>query len=192
MTTSGRAVATTCASASPSNTSTTTGVIPIARSIGPFSGVRVVPVTSCLAWRSRPASRRPTTPVAPARKTLICASEKGSPILRCVLQPLQRFEDLFLARHRSLALFLFFLDDLFARIGDELLIAKLGIDALDIGIGLGDFLVEPRPFGGEIDHPLERKRCDLAAHQKLNCALGRAVGEGNVGHARHALDDVAP
>src|SRR5260221_11663984 len=39
---------------------------------------------------------------------------------RRVLQPFQRFQNLFLARHRGLALFFFLLDDLIRRVGDEL------------------------------------------------------------------------
>ena len=66
------------------------------------------------------------------------------PLSAGFLQPLQRLENLGLARHRRLALFLFFLDDLFRRVGDELLVRKLGVDALDVGVGLGDLLVEPR------------------------------------------------
>src|ERR1700730_1339592 len=133
---SGRAVATASASAPASNISTTTGAIPSPRNVATLSGERVVPATSCPASRSRTASRLPTTPVAPARKILI----RHEP-LRRVLQPLQRLEDLCLARHRRLALFFFFLDDFFRRIGDEFFVAELGVDALDVGVGLGDFLV---------------------------------------------------
>ena len=43
-----------------------------------------------------------------------------------------------------------------------------------------------------IDHALQRQRRDLAAHQQLHRAFRRAVGEGDVGQPRHALDDVAP
>ena len=64
--------------------------------------------------------------------------------LRRVLQPLQRFENLRLPRLGGLALFLFFLDDFFRRVGDEFLVGELGVDALDVGLGLGQFLVEPR------------------------------------------------
>src|SRR6478736_4895134 len=82
--------------------------------------------------------------------------------LRRVPQSLQRLDDLGLAGHGRLALFLFFLDDLFRRIGDEFLVAELGVDALDVGVGLGDLLVEPNFFGREINHALERQRCARA------------------------------
>ena len=49
-----------------------------------------------------------------------------------------------------------------------------------------------RLLGGEIDDALERQRRDLAADQKLHRALRRAIGEGDIGQPRHALDDVAP
>src|SRR5947208_2565368 len=91
--------------------------------------------------------------------------------LRRVLQPLQRFENLGLACHRRLALFLFFLDDLFGRVGHEFLVAELGVDPLDVGVGLDDFLVEPGLFGREVDHTLERQRHDLAAHEQLHSAF---------------------
>src|SRR5260221_6334788 len=73
MTISGRAVTTAAASAPASNTSTTTGTTPNSRSSGTLAAVRVVPVTSCPPGRSSEASRRPTTPVAPARKILMRA-----------------------------------------------------------------------------------------------------------------------
>src|ERR1700704_4582946 len=84
-----------------------------------------------------------------------------------VLQPLERFENLFLSRNRRLALFLFFLDDLFRRVGDEFLVAELGVDPLDVGVGLGDFLGEPGSLRGKIDDALERECVRLAAHQQL-------------------------
>ena len=40
-----------------------------------------------------------------------------------VLQPLQCFENLFLPRHRRLAFFLFFLDDLLGRVRHKLLVS---------------------------------------------------------------------
>src|SRR5439155_1694168 len=88
--------------------------------------------------------------------------------LRRHLQPLQRFLQFRLARYRRLALFLFFLHDLFGRVRHEFLVAEFGVDALDVGIGLDDFLVEPGLFGREVDHALERQRHHLAAHQQLH------------------------
>src|SRR5882672_8715092 len=76
---------------------------------------------------------------------------------RRVLQPLQRLENLLFPRNGSLALLFLFLDDLVRRVGDELLVGEFGVDALDVGVGLGDFLVEPGLFGGEIDHALQRQ-----------------------------------
>src|SRR6478735_12472111 len=75
--------------------------------------------------------------------------------LRRVPQSLQRLDDLGLAGHGRLALLFFFLDDLFRRVGDEFLVAELGVDALDVGVGLDDFLVEAGLFGGKVDHALE-------------------------------------
>ena len=85
--------------------------------------------------------------------------------LRGVLQPLQRLEDFLFPRHRRVALFLFLFDDVFRRIGDEFFVGKFRIDALDVGLGLGQFLVEPCFLRRKIDHALERQRRDLAAHQ---------------------------
>src|SRR6266436_5270330 len=65
---------------------------------------------------------------------------------RRVLQPLQRLENLLFLRNSSLALLFLFLDDLVGRVGDELLVGEFGVDALDVGVGLGDFLVEPGLF----------------------------------------------
>src|SRR4051794_5055484 len=48
--------------------------------------------------------------------------------LRRFLQALQRFQNLFFSRHGRLALFFLFLDDLFGRVGHELLVAELGVD----------------------------------------------------------------
>src|SRR5882724_8557917 len=90
---------------------------------------------------------------------------------RSVLQPLQRFQDLFLARERGLALILFFLDDLVRRVGDEFLVGEFRVDALDIGVGLGDFLVEANLFGGQIDHALEWKGYNSIANHQLRSAL---------------------
>src|SRR3984893_6807593 len=58
------------------------------------------------------------------------------------LEPLQCIEDLGLARHGRVTLFFFFLDDFFRRVGDEFLVGKLGVDPLDVGLGLRPFLVE--------------------------------------------------
>src|SRR5712691_9792957 len=61
--------------------------------------------------------------------------------LRSVLEPLQCLEKLGLPRHGRLAFFFFLLDDIFRRVGDKLLVGKLGIDTPDVGFGLGQLLV---------------------------------------------------
>src|SRR5664279_5909891 len=81
---------------------------------------------------------------------------------RSVLEPLQRLEYLRFARHRGVALFLFFLDDFFRRVGDEFLVAELGVDPLDVGLGFFQFLVEPRLLCRKIDHALQRQGRHLA------------------------------
>jgi hypothetical protein len=68
-----------------------------------------------------------------------------------VFEPLQRFKNLSLPRNGSFALFFLFLDDFLRRVGDEFFVRQLGIDALDIGIGLSDFLVEAGTFGRYVD-----------------------------------------
>ena len=62
-------------------------------------------------------------------------------------------------------------------IGDKLLVGELAVDTLDVGIGLGDFLVEPRPLGREIDDALQRECSDLAADQQLHGAFRCAIRE---------------
>jgi len=56
-------------------------------------------------------------------------------------------------------------------------LASLASTRLIIGVGLGQFLVEPRLLGGKIDHSLEGQRRDLAAHQKLHRAFRRFLRE---------------
>src|SRR5262245_54804165 len=90
---------------------------------------------------------------------------------RRAFQPLQRFEELRLARLGLGALLALLLDHLFRRPLDEARIAELGVDPLYVGLGPGDLLLEPRALGGEIDHALERQRRHLAAHQELHRAL---------------------
>src|ERR1700722_475691 len=174
MTTSGLTRITASCRARWLNTSRTMGCAPVRFRAGTLSASRVVPETKWPAPIKRGMSRRPTAPVAPARKTFT-----ASP-LRCALQPFHRLGDLGLARLRFLALFFFFLYHFFGRPGDEISVIQLGIDARDIGVGLSHFLGEACAFGGEIDHPLERQRCNLAAHDELDCTLGRGGGKGNV------------
>ena len=69
-----------------------------------------------------------------------------------VFQPLQRLEDFCLSRRRCLAFLFLFLDDFFGRVGDEFLVRKLGVDALDVGFGLGQFLIESRLLRLKIDY----------------------------------------
>ena len=72
--------------------------------------------------------------------------------LEGVFEPLQRLEDLGLTRRRCLAFLFLVLDDFFGRVGDEFLVRKLGVDALDVGLGLGQFLVESRLLRRKIDY----------------------------------------
>src|SRR6476469_2631047 len=76
-------------------------------------------------------------------------------------QPLQRFEDFLAAAFGLFALLALAVDDLLRRVRHEAGIAELGVDALDVGFGLLQFLVQPHALGVEIDHALERQRGDL-------------------------------
>src|SRR3990167_950429 len=67
MTTCGAASCTARVSAPASNTSTSTGVAPSVATAATFSRERVVPTTSWPAARHNGPSRRPMTPLAPAR-----------------------------------------------------------------------------------------------------------------------------
>ncbi len=59
-------------------------------------------------------------------------------------QPLQRFENLGLARLRLLALFVLGLDHFLVRTSYEFGIAELGIDPRDVGVGLSDASIVAR------------------------------------------------
>src|SRR5713101_4924513 len=72
--------------------------------------------------------------------------------LRSVFEPLQRLEDPGLPGDGRLAFLFLFLDDVLGRVGDEFLVVELGIDPLDVGVGLAQFLVEPRLLGRKVDH----------------------------------------
>ncbi len=98
----------------------------------------------------------------------------------------------FLSRHRCVALVLFFLDNLFRRVGDELLIRKFRIDPLDVGVRLGDLLAETRLLRGEIDHAFQRQRRDFVTNDELDRATGRLIFETDVAKPRQPLDNVAP
>src|SRR6478609_11486269 len=123
-----------------------------------------VAILDGMQWgaRGRERTRRNRQqPVKPgARRARRSATLSGN-----VLQPLPRLEDFCLARRGCVAFFLFLFDDFFRRVGDELLVGELGVDALDVGFGLGQFLVEPGLLCRKINHPFERQGRDLAAHQ---------------------------
>src|SRR5277367_3278996 len=169
MTTSGLTRATASCRARWLKTSRTIGCAPDRFSAGTLSASRVVPATKWPAPVKSGMSRRPMTPVAPARKIFTAFP------LRCALQPFHRFGDLGFARLRFFAFFFLFLYHFLGRSGDEISVIQLCVDAGDIGIGLGHFLGKPRGFGGKIDHALERQCGDFTAHHKLDCTLGRCT-----------------
>src|SRR5271163_4993490 len=123
-----------------------------------------MPVTSWPAASSIGVNRRPIAPLAPARKIFTVMASRRA------LQPLQRLGDLGLAHLRLLALFFFFLDDLFRRARDKIGVAELGIDTGDVGIGLRHLLGEPRTFGVEIDQPRKLQTHRLASDNKWDDA----------------------
>src|ERR1700761_3150140 len=71
-----------------------------------------------------PGNAAITAPVARAPHELKGDSQRETRwmVLGRVLQPFQRFKDLCFSCDCRLALFLFFLDDFFRRVGDELLV----------------------------------------------------------------------
>src|SRR5882724_3290823 len=75
-------------------------------------------------------------------------------------QPLQRLEDLYAALRRLFTLLALAVDDLFRRALDEVGIAELGVDALDVGLDFVDFLFQPRLLRRDVDDALERERRD--------------------------------
>jgi hypothetical protein len=99
------------------------------------------------------------------------------------LQPLQGFGDLGFAQLCFLALLLLFFDDLLWRARDKVRIAKLGVDARDIGVALRHLFGESGALGGKIDNALERQGSDIAAHDKLHGSSWRGFGEGNLADA---------
>jgi hypothetical protein len=74
-------------------------------------------------------------------------------------------QDICLPRRCRFAFLFFLLNDLFGCVGDKFFITKLGIDPLDVRIGLGELLVEPDLLGRKIDHALERQGGNLAPDQ---------------------------
>src|SRR6185312_5584104 len=60
------------------------------------------------------------------------------------LQPFERLQDLDAAAFRLLALLFLAVDDLLGRALDEVRVVQLRVDALDVGVDLGDFLLQPR------------------------------------------------
>src|SRR5215212_2257602 len=79
-------------------------------------------------------------------------------------QALQGIDDLRAAGGRLVALFALALDDLFGRVLDKFGIAELLVDALDVGLGLLHFLVEPNALGGDINQSCERQTYGFAAN----------------------------
>src|SRR5262249_26857697 len=80
----------------------------------------------------------------------------------------ERFVDLEPARLGFFALLALAFDHILRRARDEVGIGELGVDARDIGFNARHFLLEARFLGGEIDHPLERQRRHLPAHDELH------------------------
>src|SRR5580704_8016783 len=126
-------------------TSSTMACAPVRLSAGTLSASRVVPETKWPALVKSGMRRRPIAPVAPARKIFTAFP------LRCALQPLHRFGDFGFARLRFFAFLFLFLYHFLGRPRDEISVIQLGIDAGDVGLGLGHFLGQPGPLGGEID-----------------------------------------
>src|SRR5580700_11509562 len=85
-----------------------------------------------------------------------------------ILEPLQRLGHLGLARLCLFAFFLFFFDHFFRGPRSKIGIVELGVDAGNVGVGLGHFLGEASALGVEIDHALEWQRRGFTAHDKLH------------------------
>src|SRR5581483_5667520 len=117
-------------------------------------------VQNAAAPRSATISSRTMPSPAAARRILYDA-----------LQPIERLQDLRAAHQRFLALLLVGLDDLFIGVLEEFGIVELGIDPFDIGVDLGELLLQPRLLRREVDDPFERERGDLAAHDQLRRSL---------------------
>src|SRR5262249_2973363 len=111
---------------------------------------------------------------------------------RRALEARERFVDLEPARLRLLALLALAFDHVLRRARDAVSVAKLGVDAGDVGCNARHFLLQARFLGGKIDHPLERQRRDLPAHDELHRALRRTRRERDFGEARQAAHDVGP
>src|SRR5262249_22493627 len=86
---------------------------------------------------------------------------------RRALEARERFVDLEAARLGFFALLALAFDYVLRRARDEVGIGELGVDAGDVGFNARHFLLEARFLGGEIDHPLERQRRHLPAHDAL-------------------------
>src|SRR4051794_23967350 len=99
-------------------------------------------------------------------------NDEGERTTSDALQPRLRVLELGLAGQRRVALLLLLLDELLGCVGDELLVAELLVDALDVGLGLGDLFSKAGALGGEIDDALKRQRSHLAAHDELRGAPG--------------------
>src|SRR5437899_1975872 len=64
--------------------------------------------------------------------------------------------------------------------GDEIWVTELGIETVDLGLGLGLFPFEARLLGAEVDDAFERQRHHVAAHKKLHGASGRRIRSRDV------------
>src|SRR5258705_9674295 len=160
-------------------------IVPVTKSMGPDCSEAPASV-SCTSART--AQWRSTRS---GYATRACSPYPANH-LRSVFEPLQRLEYPGFAGDGRLAFLLFFLDDFLGRVGDEFLVIELGIDPLDVGVGLAQFLVEPRLLGRKVDHAFQRQSRDLAAHQQRHRTFRRVICEGNVGEPGHPLDHVVP
>src|SRR6266540_1033905 len=145
------------------------------------------------ASQSRPAATQNSRMALPAAASAVlipCSSRCERAYSRRALEARERFVDLEAARLGFFALLALAFDHVLRRAGDEVGIGKLGVDAGDVGFNARHFLLEARFLRGEVDHPLERQRRHLPAHDELHRALRRAVRERNIGEARKAAHDV--
>src|SRR5579871_4861892 len=60
------------------------------------------------------------------------------------LEPLERLEDLLLARQRLVAFLALAVDHLLGRAGEEIGVVELAVDPLDVGLDLAELLLQPR------------------------------------------------
>src|SRR5262249_13862574 len=149
-------------------------------------------------WRDHDLAASPPSPTLPHKGG---GSRPSSPLAlfhftrinsRRAFEARERFVDLEATRLGFFALLALAFDHILRRAGDEVGIGELGVDARDVGFNARHFLLEARFLGGEVDHPLERQRRHLPAHDELHGPLRRAFRERNIGEAREAAHDVGP